>query len=164
MLASYAIFSCVNSSLPHSTFPLGRKKASEVYYLVVSVVLWSLNWWREKNCLLFQLWPHAELQKETQGWVCEKPCDNSLLTNPRAAAFLPHYCFSGFIMLSSFFPFAHLPFVFSQRSHYQFSHLASHYLRIWSYIFMFFSLLLLFITLFFCVWEGIDKALRTPAF
>lgn len=36
-------------------------------------------------------------------------------------------------MLSSFFPFA-----FLQGSHYQFSHLASHYLRIWSYIFMVF--------------------------
>lgn len=56
---------------------------------------------------------------ETPGWVCKKSYDNSLLTIPRAAAFLPQYCFSGFIMLSSFFPFEHFPF--SQRSHYQYS-------------------------------------------
>lgn len=117
-----------------------RKEGSAVYCLVISVVLWSLNWWRVKNCLLLQPWPHAELQKETQGWICKKPCDNSLLTIPRAAAFLPHYCFSGFIMLSSFFIFACFLFAFSQRAHYQFSHLASSYLGIWAHIFVIFFL------------------------
>lgn len=42
-------------------------------------------------------------------------------------------------MLSSLFVFACFFFAFSQRAHYQFSHLASCYLRIWAYIFMFFS-------------------------
>lgn len=85
---------------------------------------------KRQEFFAIQLWSHVELQKETQGWVCKKPYDNSLLTIPRAAAILLQYCFSEFIMFSSFFPFEHFPFAFSQRSHYQYSHLASIYLRI----------------------------------